>query len=297
MIVKPDKDEEAIARVKALLESAQASYDLVKYSRKVADKAIKEQRKITRDNLKEQLKELDSVWIPHEVELDDIQKAILSYDEYEKQAEYGVTSMSIPRYKKWVENNYEAPVRDSDKDLISRLDSVFGTAFHNYAEKILAKVLPDVDLEESIVAKVGEYEVGGTADIVDRRNGKARICDHKTTKVYSAGKALQGEIDKWVYQLSIYKHLLEVNGEEVEDFGTIYVWVTGWTPRDSEKTPKLYRVNIPLMDFKRTHNYIIRQIEGAKEKPEMDCEMWLCNYCDYQSVCPMANSGGFKDES
>lgn len=297
MLIKPEKDEESIQRVRDLLQTAQDSYDILKYSRKQGDKVEKDRRKNLRDKLKEELKELESVWIPHEIGLDDIQRAILMYDEYEKQAEYGVTSLSIPRYKKWVENNYEAPPKETDADLRNRLDSVIGTGFHNYAEKIINKVLPDVDTEVSIVAKVGKYDVGGTADILDRRSGKVRICDHKTTKVYSAKKALEGEVDKWVYQLSIYKHLLELNGEQVEDFGTIYVWVTGWTPRNAEESPKLFRVDLPLMDHKRTHNYIIRQIEAAAEKPSMDCETWLCRYCEYETVCPMANRGGFTDMS
>jgi len=296
-IPKPPKDEEAIARVTQLLQEASDAYDLIKYQRKAEVKPEKERLKQVRDNLKEQLKELESVWLPIHEGLDDVQQAILGYDEYEKQAEYGVTSLSIPRYKKWVEENYEVEQDTSEKTLITRFDSILGTAFHNYAEKIIGMHLPDLSLEESIVSTVDGYEVGGTADIVDRRSGKARICDHKTTKSYGSAKALKGEVDKWIYQMSIYRYMLHNNGEETEDFGSIYVWVTGWTPRDKESTPKLYRIDLPLMPILQTKNYIVRQIEATQVQPEMDCEAWLCKYCEYQSVCPSAGLDGFTDFS
>jgi hypothetical protein len=297
MIPIPPKDEQAIASISALLDDAQASYDLVKYKRQEEFKPEKERLKVIRDNLKDQLRKLEDTWLPIHTELDDIQQAILSYDAYEKQAEHGVTSISIPRYKKWVENTFDVPKRDDDTTLRGRLDSILGTAFHNYAEEIIGKLLPDVSLEESIVATVDGYEVGGTADIVDRRSGKAHIGDHKTTKVFSSGKALRGEVDKWVYQLSIYRYLLHLNGEDTDDTGTIYVWVTGWTGKDKDTTPKLYRMDIPLMPIKQTKNYIVRQIEAVQEKPELDCAMWLCTYCEASSVCPSAGSDGFGDYS
>ena len=296
-IPQPPKDEVAIARVSALLESVQAEYDLIKYQRKASIKPEKDRLKLQRDTLKEQLRELESVWLPLHDGLDDIQQSILGYDEYEKQAEYGVTSLSMPRYKKWVEENFEVEPDVSEPTLISRLDSILGTAFHNYAEKIIALNMPELSLEESIVSTVGGYEVGGTADIVDRRSGKARICDHKTTKTYGSSKALNGEVDKWIYQMSIYRYMLHNNGEETENFGTIYVWVTGWTPRDKDSSPKLYRIDLPLMELHHTKDYIIRQIEATQTKPEMDCEAWLCNYCEYQSVCPSSGSEGFTDYS
>ena len=296
-IPKPPKDEAAIARVSALLEETQAAYDLIKYQRKAAIKPEKDRLKAQRDNLSEQLKELNSVWLPIHEGLDEIQQAILGYDEYEKQAEYGVTSLSIPRYKKWVEENYEVEADTSEKTLVTRLDSILGTAFHNYAEKIIGMHIPDLSLEESIVSTINGYEVGGTADIVDRRTGRARICDHKTTKSYGASKALKGEVDKWIYQMSIYRCMLANNGEDTEDFGSIYVWVTGWTPRDKDNTPKLYRIDLPLMSIQHTKDYIVRQIEATQVKPEMDCETWLCNYCEYQSVCPSAGLDGFTDYS
>lgn len=296
-IPQPPKDEVAIAKVSSLLADTQSQYDAIKYMRKPEYAAEKERLKTQRDNLKEQLKELESVWLPIHDGLDDIQQAILGYDEYEKQAKYGVTSLSIPRYKKWVEENFEVQPDTSEKTLVGRLDSILGTAFHNYAEKIIGLHLPDLSLEESIVSTVDGYEVGGTADIVDRRSGKARICDHKTTKSYGAAKALKGEVDKWIYQMSIYRYMLHNNGEETENFGTIYVWVTGWTPKDKDNTPKLYRIDLPLMELHHTKDYIIRQIEATEVKPELDCETWLCNYCEYQSVCPSSGLDGFTDFS
>lgn len=294
---EPPKDEEAIAKVSSLLNDVQARYDAIKYKRKPEFKPEKDRLKEQLDNLKEQFKELNNTWLPIYEGLDDIQLAILGYDEYEKQAEYGVTSLSIPRYKKWVEENYDVEPDTSNSTLVTRLDSILGTAFHNYAEKIIGLHIPEVSLEESIVATINGYEVGGTADIVDRRTGKARICDHKTTKSYGSSKALRGEVDKWIYQMSIYRHMLHLNGEDTEEFGTIYVWVTGWTPKDKEKTPKLYRIDLPLLSHKFVNNYVTRQIEATQEQPEMDCEAWLCNYCEYQSVCPMADQGGFGNEA
>jgi len=294
---EPPKDEAAIARVSSLLAGVQASYDLIKYKRKPEFKPEKERLKEQLDNLKEQHKELNNTWLPIHEDLDDIQTAILGHDEYVKQAKYGVTSLSMPRYKKWVEENFEAEPATGPESLVTRLDSILGTGFHNYAEKIVGLNIPEVSLEEPIVATINGYEVGGTADIVDRRTGKARIGDHKTTKSYGSSKALRGEVDKWIYQMSIYRYMLHLNGEETEKFGTIYVWVTGWTPKDKEKTPKLYRMDLPLLEFEFVRNYVTRQIEATETEPEMDCEPWLCNYCAHQSVCPMSNMGGFANES
>ncbi len=297
MMPSPDIDQGLVDRLTLLLSDVQSQYDTIKYKRAAEFKPEKERLKLQRDNLKEQLKEASNVWLPIHTELDDIQLAILGYDEYEKQAEYGVTSLSIPRYKKWVEENYDAKPNTEATTLVGRLDSILGTAFHNYAEKIIGKHIPNLSLEESIVSTVGGYEVGGTADIVDRRTGKARICDHKTTKTFGSSKALKGDVDKWVYQMSIYRYMLHNNGEETEDIGSIYVWVTGWTPRDKDSSPKLYRMDIPLMPIQQTKDYIIRQIESTQQKPELDCEMWLCNYCDHQSICPSGGRSEFTDYS
>ncbi len=233
-------------------------------------------------------------------ELDKVQQQVLQYDTYEQQGMYGTTSLEKPRYKAWVEKNN--PGVDCTP-LINRIDSKIGTGFHTIAEEAMNKADFKCDTERKMKGTIGEYEVGGTCDLIlyDDK-GVAQVADFKTMKAFPAKKALNGEEHgKFVKQLSIYAYLLRQQGLEVADTGIIYIFVVGWTMRD-KAIPRTFKIELDLMNDAEVEAYVADRIglldvkEG--ETPEFDCPTWMCGgYCGVSEVCPHNNHHEFADEA
>lgn len=227
--------------------------------------------------------------------LDKVQEQVLKYDTYEQQGTYGTTSLEKPRYKCWVERNH--PGHDCTP-LINRIDSKIGTGFHSIAEEAMNNADFDCDTELKMKGMIGEYEVGGTCDLIlyDDK-GTAQVADFKTMKAFPAKKALNGEEHgKFVKQLSIYAYLLRKQGRAVSDVGIIYVFVVGWTMRD-KAIPRTFKIELDLMNDAEVEAYVSERIK-ALENPEFDCPTWMCNgYCGVADVCPHNNNHEFSDEA
>lgn len=229
-------------------------------------------------------------------ELDKVQAHILKYDTYEQQGMYGTTSLEKPRYKAWVEQNN--PGVDCTP-LINRIDSKIGTGFHTIAEEAMNNTDIKCDTEKKMKGMIGDYEVGGTCDLVlYDDDGVAQVADFKTMKAYPAKKAVNGEEHgKFIKQLSIYAYLLRQQGLKVAETGIIYVFVVGWTMRD-KAIPRTFKIELELLDDAEVEAYVKERIEllgDGKKEPEFDCPTWMCGgYCGVAEVCPHNNNHEFK---
>lgn len=224
-------------------------------------------------------------------ELDIIQETVLNYSNYQGQGSYGVTSLEQPRYRMQVEK--DNPGVDCTPPT-NRVDSLIGTGFHAIAEEALnASDLPLVT-EQKLKADIKGYIVGGTCDIVyTNEDGSKTVGDWKTMKAFPAKKALNGEHDKFIKQLSLYAYMLRQAGDKTTSTGTIYVVVTGWTMRD-KAIPRTFRIDVPLMTDKEVEDYVVERITML-DNPEFDCPVWMCkDYCGVRDVCPHHNNAEFK---
>lgn len=233
-------------------------------------------------------------------EYDKVQLQVLKYDTYQQQGMYGTTSLEKPRYRVWVES--KNPGVDCTP-LTSRIDSKIGTGFHLIAEEALNNADFPVETEVKMKGKIGEYEVGGTCDLVlEHEDGTKQVGDFKTMKAFPAKKALNGEDHaKFVKQLSIYSYLQRQAGHKMAETGIIYIFVVGWTMRD-KAIPRTFRIELDLMNDKEVEAYVAERIgllqveEG--ESPKFDCPTWLCeNYCGVRDVCPHYNHAEFSNEA
>ncbi len=227
------------------------------------------------------------------MELDKVQKAILDYDTYKPQGRYGVTSLEKPRYRVWVETNN--PGVDCTQP-VGKIDSKIGTGFHLVAEEAMRESDMNCDVELKLKGMIGEYEVGGTCDLVLHDGGVATVADFKTMKSFPAKKAFNNEEhDKFIKQLSLYAYLLRQKGVDTAEIGYIYVFVVGWTARD-KNIPRTFRLDLPLMNDKEVVQYVKDRVQGL-ESPEMDCPTWMCSqYCGVRDVCPHYNHHEFKSK-
>jgi hypothetical protein len=231
--------------------------------------------------------------------LDKVQLQILNFDQYVQRGSYGVTSLENPRYKAWVEANN--PNHKDCTPLVNRIDSKIGTGFHTYAEEAMKDADFKCATEKVFNGEIAGYNVGGTCDLIlYDDNNVATVTDFKTMKAFPAKKALNGETDKFIKQLSVYAYLMRQGGAKVNPIGYIYGFVVGWTQRD-KAIPRLFRLDLELMTDAEVEAYVADRIGKLDvpdgEAPEFDCPTWQCGgYCGVADVCPHNNNHGFGDE-
>jgi len=232
-------------------------------------------------------------------ELDSVQNAVLTYDTYVPRGGYGTTSLETPRYRVWVEK--ANPGLDCT-EVINRIDSRIGTGFHTFAEEAMKNSDVKCETEAPITGDIAGYDVGGTCDLLlYDDNDVATVADFKTMKAFPAKKALNGEVDKFIKQLSIYAYLFRQSGKTVATKGIIYGFVVGWTQRD-KAIPRTFKLVLDLMSDAEVEAYVTERIglleveEG--ESPAFDCPVWMCkDYCGVRDVCPHYNHKEFGNEA
>jgi hypothetical protein len=231
--------------------------------------------------------------------LDKVQLQILQFDQYVQRGSYGVTSLENPRYKAWVESQH--PNHKDCTPIVNRIDSKIGTGFHTFAEEAMNNADFKCATEVVFNGDIAGYDVGGTCDLILYDDDDvATVTDFKTMKAFPAKKALNGETDKFVKQLSVYAYLMRQNGTKVNPKGYIYGFVVGWTMRDKQ-IPRIFKIELDLMTDKEVEDYVSERIGllgDGKTPPEFDCPTWQCNgYCGVADVCPHNNHHGFENEA
>ena len=224
----------------------------------------------------------------------DITERFLQSTYLDKGTQYSVSTLCKPNYQLWVMNKLP---RESNTTKVKAVGfkSAIGSAWHEFCEKGNE---PGVVKEFTWVTTFDEVTIGGTADELMwlPEEGKWQIRDHKTKGVYSAKKFLgigtkvnptpMPENNKEILQLSIYRWLFKDLYPNISDTAIIYLWVMGHTSR--EKFPEVSEVSLKLKTLEEVEKHIKSKLKVAKQikEPKVDCEDWLCDYCDVSEHCP-----------
>jgi len=216
----------------------------------------------------------------------------------DKGTNFSVSQLTKPSYQLWVE--YHAP-KEAIRESTVSFKSFLGSAMHSAFEHT---DIAGVVQEFTWIKTLNGVTIGGTADRLDWRYSinKWQIGDYKLKGEYSYKKFIEGEQDKEVMQLSIYRWLFD-GLFDIEDKAVIYLFMNGHTARS--KYPEMQEVWLNLLPVKTIESLITNKIMVATgdKAPPVDCEtVWLCNYCSARNYCPAdiaknKKKGGFADES
>jgi len=222
-------------------------------------------------------------------------KKLLKSTYRDKGTVFSVSQLCKPTYQLWVENH--AP-KEAIRDSTVAFKSYLGSALHLSFE---VQDLPGVVQEFTWIRTLNGVTIGGTSDRLDWRYSikKWQLGDYKLKGEYSYKKFIEGEQDKEVMQLSIYRWLYE-GMFDIEDKATIYLFMNGHTARS--KYPEYQEVYLTLLPINVVESYISNKIMVATHDnpPAVDCNIhWMCDYCNAKQYCPTKNihKGGFGDES
>ncbi len=165
---------------------------------------------------------------------------------------------------------------EQDNDLVSykqKRGSAIGTAFHEYAAKVLDKDCVNELYQERNIC---DYVISGSCDILyPDVDNTWTILDWKT----GIGKQRQGSnLDKDRLQMSIYRWL---NQDEYEIQDTAYSLFVSTSNNEEEA------YEIHLMSLEETEEYITDKLSAIEETIRPDCKQGIrydpCLYCNY--VC------------
>lgn len=174
----------------------------------------------------------------------------------------------------------EAEGREVKIDLSTMVAARYGTAIHDSLEKVLVELrdnpnpailaivrelfggIPTVQiLEQRFFAEINGVRISGKIDaVID-----GRINDHKSTSVRSWVKNIQD----YIFQLSIYRWLLEKNNIYVPRIAQINFWFTDWSPSKAladkgYPQARCMSKKIVTLSTVDTEEYIIGRLEAIQ---------------------------------
>jgi len=224
------------------------------------------------------------------IKTDSIEK-VLSYSKYSRPDCSFLSASEIAGssdYQLWLAG--QKTPKTYVTDLETNVNSMIGSGLHLYCEQAM-KGEPNVSTEVELLGQVDGEWISGTTDLMRVTEAHGIIFeDWKTKGTYQAKKALQGDNEDVVIQLSIYRYLdwLENPESKYCDYGLINLFVTGdagyFNKADGGgKIPKYKQIPVKLMSFERTEALIKHKIAVAKQTEQFkDCESWRCDYCNYE---------------
>ncbi len=154
---------------------------------------------------------------------------------------------------------------------INKRGSTLGTAFHEYAEKVVSSedVITEIYAEQYLF----EFDayITGTFDMLvwDEDGGEFIMADWKT----SVKKFDDEAIAKATRQMSIYRWL---NSDKFNISDEAHILFVSTSRNDVQD------IIVQLMSIEETIDYVHSQLEDLKTKPIPTCPRWLCGYCEFQ---------------
>lgn len=214
----------------------------------------------------------------------------------DKGTTFSASQLTKNDYQLWVECH--APKQDRSEE-INGIASFIGSGVHLMCE---TKDINSVIQEFSHVKEFKGVTIGGTCDRLDWIEADQiwELGDYKCKGEYSYKKFKEGDIEKEVMQLSIYRWLYQ-NMFNISDDATIYLFMLGYSKRS--KYGPYEEASIRLVPVEFVEKYIEDKIDVAlgDVEPPMDCNLaWQCDYCNVREFCPFLNNSkteGFSDES
>ena len=223
-----------------------------------------------------------------------ILETVLKYDNHwkPKEAAFSASQLSTAsNYQLWLtqegrEQNHEIPLE-------LQIPSKIGTGFHMIAEEALQE-FDNVYTELQMVNYIGDYMVSGTPDVVYFEDDMWIVGDYKTKGTYQMKKAIMEGVDEVKLQMSIYAYLFsktkEVPMPIIGEVYLIHVGDKGWfTKKEIEKlmipekstVPKYFTATVDLYGADEVESIVREKLETIVDEPELDCEVWRCNYCKF----------------
>jgi len=220
-----------------------------------------------------------------------ILETVLKYDGYTRTEGIDVSPSEITsksNYQRWLAKNNTPQTYKLPVDI--KVNSVMGTAFHEYASKVLKESDLNVYSELPVKGEIAGYKVGGTVDVVYDYEDTYVIGDFKTFGVFQLKKAMKNNFVDYLPQLSIYSYLYSQSmGIEYSRLGELYILVTGdsgWFKKEDGggKTPKYFTETIELLDKHEVEELVTERMLDIQEEPDLDCQddEWnRCLYCNF----------------
>lgn len=140
-----------------------------------------------------------------------------------------------------------------------------------------------VQLEKWVSAPLGEFEVGGFIDRLERDHQGLVVSDYKT----SAPKSAQYSTDNF-RQLTYYAMMCEVQMNETPHSVRVYYLGGGKDeyPRDKRVVSKVVTAD-SIAEVRETARQVYGAIESGKSTGEFATNVTkLCDWCDYKQWCP-----------
>lgn len=222
-----------------------------------------------------------------------IVETILRYDNHKrgKDVDFSVSELSgRSNYQIWLAKQDTPKTYKNDLEL--QIPSKVGTGFHMIAEEAL-KDVPGVITEHYMEGTISGYKISGTPDVIyEDRNG-AFIGDFKTKGTFQMKKALLDGVPEVIAQMSIYAYLYaQKYHTPMPILGEVYLIHVGdkgwWSKADCEKlslplkskVPKYHTVEVVLWNAEEVEQFVLKRA-SINEEPEVDCQDWQCNYCEF----------------
>jgi len=212
----------------------------------------------------------------------------------DKGTTFSASQLTKNDYQLWVE--YNAP--KEERETLTSFKSYLGSALHLSFEQ---QEFPGVVQEFTWTKNFNGVSIGGTCDRLDYIEDRNiwQLGDYKLKGDYSYRKFVEGDTEKEVLQLSIYRWLFK-GLFNIADDAIIFLFMSGHTKRS--KYPEYQEFDITLLEDDVIERYIKDKIDivTSPEIPTMDCDTnWQCDYCNVCNSCPYLKEkrGGFSDES
>jgi len=216
---------------------------------------------------------------------------ILDHDEYSRDEDIQLSPSEIggsSLYQIYLRRNNTPEIMT--QSLETNVNRVVGTAFHEYASRVLKESNLQVHSELQLKGEISGVLVGGTADVIYNYKNTYVVGDFKTVGSYQMKKAMRENFKSYLPQLSIYSYLYSQSlGVEYSQLGEIYMIHTGdagyLAKKDGGgKLPKYLTETVDLMEKHEVEDLVGLVWEATETEPQLDCESWRCNYCSFR--CP-----------
>ena len=216
-------------------------------------------------------------------------KTIFEYDDHwtHEDADYSTTQITGgSRYQIYLANQNTPKTHKIKTE--DKVTASLGTGFHMRAEQVINASDLDVQTEVSLFGEISGHKISGTADVIYDNGLETIVGDFKTKGHFGFIKALDGDVDDIIRQLSVYAYLYaDKEGSEMATKGQIYLVRTG----DNKFLSKADKINYPygvpryktievtLMTVEEVEEMVATRALGSEQ---VDCEVWRCSWCEYQ---------------
>ncbi len=215
---------------------------------------------------------------------------VLSFDNHwtHPEAEWTVSQLTgSSSYQRYL-HSIKTP-KTHKNDLGLQVASQVGNGFHMRAEESLQD--EDVITEHSMFCEISGSRVSGTVDVIYSNGLETIVGDFKTKGTYQMKKALKGDVQSTIEQLSIYGYMYSKETKtDMPTRGEIYlihVGDAGYFSKadcielglpEKSKVPKYKTLTVDLLTEQEVEDLVFEKVQIITDE---ECPNWLCSYCEF----------------